>query len=97
GVAAAPTAAASGPVAATARQGGAGAAVSVEARSAHLSPLCDCIVTLRLGSPVGGERLLALTQGVRRAGAKPILVEGIPAGDPHDESLPLNPANAYRA
>ncbi len=72
-----------------------------EAGGAVLSPLCDCIVTLPLDRPVPGERLLALTQGIRRAGAKPILADGIPAGLPVAQSEPearsLATGVAYRA
>lgn len=75
-----------------------------EADCAVLSPLCDCIVTLPLDRPVPGERLLALTQGIRRAGAKPILADGIPAGLPvaqsghsEPEARSLATGMAYRA
>lgn len=61
-----------------------------------LSPVCDCIVTLALDAPVSGERLLALTKGIRRAGAKPMLVDGVPAGADDDEACALVPGISYR-
>lgn len=61
-----------------------------------LSPVCDCIVTLALDAPVGGERLIALTKGIRRAGAKPMLVDGVPAGADDDEACALVPGVSYR-
>lgn len=61
-----------------------------------LSPVCDCIVTLALDAPVGGERLIALTKGIRRAGAKPILVDGVPVDADDDEACALVPGVSYR-
>jgi hypothetical protein len=61
-----------------------------------LSPVCDCIVTLALDAPVGGERLIALTKGIRRAGAKPMLVDGVPAGADDDAACALAPGVSYR-
>jgi len=61
-----------------------------------LSPVCDCIVTLALDAPVGGERLIGLTKGIRRAGAKPMLVDGVPAGAGDDEVCALAPGVSYR-
>jgi len=62
-----------------------------------LSPTCDCIVALPLDAPVSGERLVAVTQGVRRAGSKPILADGVPAGAfGEDAAAPLAAGVAYR-
>jgi FtsZ-interacting cell division protein ZipA len=36
----------------------------------------DCIVPIRLGSPVAGERVIPLAQRLRRAGSKPVHIEG---------------------
>ncbi|SDB97049.1 cell division protein ZipA C-terminal FtsZ-binding domain-containing protein [Paraburkholderia lycopersici] len=40
----------------------------------------DCIVPIRLGSPVAGERVIPLAQRLRRAGSKPVHIEGKPEG-----------------
>lgn len=40
-----------------------------------LDPYTDCIVELLPAAPVGGERLMALARGLRRAGGKPITLE----------------------
>ena len=42
---------------------------------AVLDPHCDCIVVLRLATPLAGERAFALARGFRRAGGKPVLLE----------------------
>jgi ZipA, C-terminal FtsZ-binding domain len=55
-----------------------GSATPVASRAAYLSELCDCIVEMRLNSPQSGDRLIALTQSLRRVGAKPVIVEGSP-------------------
>jgi hypothetical protein len=62
-----------------------------------LSPVCDCIVTLPLDNPVRGERLIALTQGIRRAGGKPILVDAVPVGASEEDAVPLAPGASYWA
>jgi len=46
---------------------------------AELSPIADCVVELRLASAMPGERLIALTRELRRAGSKPVLVEALAA------------------
>jgi len=61
-------------LAAEEHQSGAGASQRAQPT---LSPIADCIVELDLGSPLAGERLIQLTRGLRRAGGKPILVEGL--------------------
>ncbi|QGZ61343.1 cell division protein ZipA C-terminal FtsZ-binding domain-containing protein [Paraburkholderia acidisoli] len=40
----------------------------------------DCIVPVRLGAPVAGERVIPLAQRLRRAGSKPVHIEGKPEG-----------------
>jgi len=55
-----------------------GAAAGQQRAGALLDAYTDCIVELPLSSPVGGERLVALTRGLRRAGSKPVTVEAAP-------------------
>ncbi|HTR07304.1 MAG TPA: cell division protein ZipA C-terminal FtsZ-binding domain-containing protein [Paraburkholderia sp.] len=38
----------------------------------------DCIVPIRLGAPVAGERVIPFAQRLRRAGSKPVHIEGKP-------------------
>ena len=40
----------------------------------------DCIVPLRLTAPVAGDKVLPLAQRLRRAGSKPVHIEGKPEG-----------------
>jgi hypothetical protein len=40
----------------------------------------DCIVPIRLGAPVAGDKALPLAQRLRRAGSKPVHIEGKPEG-----------------
>jgi len=40
----------------------------------------DCIVPVRLVAPVAGERVIPLAQRLRRAGSKPVHIEGKPEG-----------------
>ncbi|MCP3722896.1 cell division protein FtsZ [Paraburkholderia sp. CNPSo 3272] len=40
----------------------------------------DCIVPIRLGAPVAGERVIPFAQRLRRAGSKPVHIEGKPEG-----------------
>jgi FtsZ-interacting cell division protein ZipA len=40
----------------------------------------DCIVPIRLSSPVAGDKVLPLAQRLRRAGSKPVHIEGKPEG-----------------
>jgi len=40
----------------------------------------DCIVPIRLGAPVAGERVIPSAQRLRRAGSKPVHIEGKPEG-----------------
>ncbi|KMZ11888.1 Cell division protein [Candidatus Burkholderia humilis] len=41
----------------------------------------DCVVPIRLGAPVPGDRVIPLAQKLRRAGTKPVTIEGKPEGD----------------
>ncbi len=43
--------------------------------SPALNPIADCIVELKLSSPLSGERVIQLTRKLRRAGSKPMIVE----------------------
>ena len=47
----------------------------------------DCIVPVRLVSPVAGERVIPLAQRLRRAGNKPVHIEGKPEGSENWELL----------
>jgi FtsZ-interacting cell division protein ZipA len=40
----------------------------------------DCIVPIRFGAPVAGDKVLPLAQRLRRAGSKPVHIEGRPEG-----------------
>jgi FtsZ-interacting cell division protein ZipA len=40
----------------------------------------DCIVPVRLAAPLAGERVIPLAQRLRRAGSKPVHIEGKPEG-----------------
>lgn len=40
----------------------------------------DCIVPIRLSAPVTGDKVLPLAQRLRRAGSKPVHIEGKPEG-----------------
>ncbi|AJK46965.1 cell division protein ZipA C-terminal FtsZ-binding domain-containing protein [Burkholderia plantarii] len=40
----------------------------------------DCIVPIRLGAPLVGERIVPAAQRLRRAGSKPVHIEGKPEG-----------------
>ncbi|GAB2884014.1 cell division protein ZipA C-terminal FtsZ-binding domain-containing protein [Paraburkholderia jirisanensis] len=40
----------------------------------------DCIVPIRLAAPVAGDKVLPLAQRLRRAGSKPVHIEGKPDG-----------------
>lgn len=43
-----------------------------------LSEICDCIVEIPLASACAGERLASIAQRFRRAGSKPVTIEGLP-------------------
>ena len=59
---------------------GAGGAAPAGPLPSPLSEGCDCIVELPLDAPAGGERLIAVAQGFRRAGGKPVAADGRAAG-----------------
>jgi hypothetical protein len=40
----------------------------------------DCIVPIRLSTPLAGEKVILLAQRLRRAGNKPVYIEGTPEG-----------------
>lgn len=62
-----------------------------------LSEVSDCIVTLALASPCPGERLTAIAQRFRRAGGKPVAIEGRADGSgPGDWHAPA-PGVQYEA
>ncbi|WP_044041284.1 cell division protein ZipA C-terminal FtsZ-binding domain-containing protein [Caballeronia insecticola] len=41
----------------------------------------DCVVPIRLAAPVAGDRVMPLAQRLRRAGTKPVTIEGKPEGE----------------
>jgi hypothetical protein len=47
----------------------------------------DCVVAIRLGAPVAAEKALPLAQRLRRAGSKPVFIEGKPEGGGNWELL----------
>ena len=47
----------------------------------------DCIVPIRLGAPLAGDKILPAAQRLRRAGSKPVHIEGKPEGDGNWELL----------
>jgi FtsZ-interacting cell division protein ZipA len=49
----------------------------------------DCVVPIRLAAPVPGDRVIPLAQRLRRAGTKPVTIEGKPEGESAWE-LPRN-------
>ncbi|EKS68013.1 MULTISPECIES: cell division protein ZipA C-terminal FtsZ-binding domain-containing protein [Caballeronia] len=49
----------------------------------------DCVVPIRLAAPVAGDRVIPLAQRLRRAGTKPVTIEGKAEGDSAWE-LPRN-------
>ncbi|MFO1299779.1 MAG: cell division protein ZipA C-terminal FtsZ-binding domain-containing protein [Burkholderiaceae bacterium] len=76
-----PAAAAIAAVAAVAEQAATPAgprAPAARAPAPRLSEICDCIVEMPLPSACAGERLAAIAQRFRRAGSKPVTIEGLP-------------------
>jgi len=57
----------------------AGEVKPVRRSTAHLDALIDAIVALKLDAPVSGESVLMHMPPTRRAGSKPLLVEGLNA------------------
>ncbi len=41
----------------------------------------DCVVPIRLAGPIPGDRVIPLAQKLRRAGTKPVTIEGKPEGE----------------
>src|SRR5690606_21756119 len=62
-----------------------------------LSEACDCIVEMSLPGTLPGERLVALAQRFRRAGSKPVAIEGLPADAADDAWGALAPTREYAA
>ncbi len=58
---------------------------------AVLNPVTDCIVEVRLAHPYPSDRLLGLSQSLRRVGAKPVLFEGWYASQGHAAWVPIAP------
>ncbi len=77
-----------------AEQGGDSAA---PAQGQGISPATDCIVELPLEEPMTGERLINSLKGLRRVGAKPVIVEGQGAGGETGDWTALEPGATYRA
>jgi hypothetical protein len=47
----------------------------------------DCVVLLRVSGPVSGDKVVPLAQRIRRAGSKPVFIEGLRESDGAWESL----------
>jgi hypothetical protein len=47
----------------------------------------DCVVLLRVPAPVTGDKILPLAQRIRRAGSKPVFIEGLRESDGAWEAL----------
>jgi hypothetical protein len=57
------------------------AATTISAAPPHVvDRRIDCIVPIRLNGPLAGEKVLPLAQRLRRAGSKPVYIEGKPEG-----------------
>jgi hypothetical protein len=54
----------------------------------------DCVVLMRIPAPVSGDKVIPLAQRVRRAGSKPVFVEGQRESDDAWEGL--QPGTRYR-
>jgi len=64
-------------------------APAAAAEQPRLSEICDCIVEMPVPAPCAGERLVAIAQRFRRAGSKPVIIEGQPVDDgPGDWAAP---------
>src|SRR5690606_12976328 len=86
------------PIAATGMPARAGDPLEAPAAAPLLSPMSDCIVTLPLETPVQGERLIAAVQSIRRAGGKPVLVDGLPVvAESEVGAVPLAAGISFRA
>ncbi|TAM50589.1 MAG: cell division protein FtsZ [Paraburkholderia sp.] len=57
------------------------AATTISAAPPHVvDRRIDCVVPIRLAAPIHGEKALPLVQRLRRAGSKPVYIEGKPEG-----------------
>ncbi|WP_206952026.1 cell division protein ZipA C-terminal FtsZ-binding domain-containing protein [Trinickia acidisoli] len=57
------------------------AATTISAAPPHIvDRRIDCVVPIRLSGPIAGEKALPLAQRLRRAGSKPVYIEGKPEG-----------------
>ncbi|GLU31680.1 cell division protein ZipA C-terminal FtsZ-binding domain-containing protein [Trinickia caryophylli] len=64
------------------------AATSISAAPPHVvDRRIDCVVPIRLGGPVAGDKALPFAQRLRRAGSKPVYIEGKPDGSASWELL----------
>lgn len=53
------------------------AATTISAAPPHVvDRRIDCVVPIRLGAPIAGDKALPLAQRLRRAGSKPVYIEG---------------------
>jgi len=55
----------------------------------------DCVVPIRIGSPVSYEKLATLVQRLRRAGSKPVFIEGRLEGSDERSWEPLQAGGRY--
>lgn len=82
--------------------GAAATPASKARRHSSLSSIFDCVIELPLSPPMAGERLASMTQALRRVGAKPLIVEAVPAQSRGPEesppaSEPVAAGETYRA
>jgi ZipA, C-terminal FtsZ-binding domain len=57
------------------------AATTISAAPPHVvDRRIDCVVPIRLSGPIAGERTMLFAQRLRRAGSKPVYIEGKPEG-----------------
>jgi FtsZ-interacting cell division protein ZipA len=57
------------------------AATTISAQPPHwVDRRIDCVVPIRLGAPIAGDKVVPLAQRLRRAGSKPVHIEGKPEG-----------------
>jgi len=75
--------------------------VELGAAPAVLDHRIDCVVTIRIANPVSYDKLLPLVQRLRRAGSKPVFIEGSPEGsgepgEPRKVWEALQPGGRYQ-
>ncbi|WP_116135882.1 cell division protein ZipA C-terminal FtsZ-binding domain-containing protein [Trinickia diaoshuihuensis] len=64
------------------------AATTISAAPPHIvDRRIDCVVPIRLSGPIAGEKASPLAQRLRRAGSKPVYIEGKPEGGTNWELL----------